>query len=587
MATVTGLTADRMIEIEGSSVIDGDIIGDHLILTKHDGSTIDAGAVTGPPGPAGPIGSDLDVLIQQAILDIGIPGQIRAGRQLTPADFTNLGLAAPAGLWNLTNNALDSSGANNLTPKGTVAYVRGIDGVDSSAAQFNGTNALYINDSGATDPLRIIVGSIGAWFRTAKTGTIQTILSKRGPAPEIGYWLRILASNVIGFGFSDDGTVTYEISGLTRVCDDRWHFAVATYDGILQSLYIDGTLEASVLHGDSGADLIHGASEPFNIGGYNTDASTAPSDPSFGRVDEAFVTPEVLSADKVFNLYCTKIAHTLGAIPSGVSLNVYPGSKGSALVSADFPAAPLRLYNFSAKSLGNEGSNPSATLTAAGAPVSVAGVDGTKENAYNFSGGQRFTATDAGLPAGIVTCSYGMWFKCSDGTSPLRYLLNWGAGTPGTTDARIYLVSGVIQFATGSGTPVAGPFVSDGQWHFVVVVQDVSPSDGVKRKFYLDGRLIASSTALASITLGGANRFVVASSIASSGNYIGQIDTVFVIDRALLMGEINALYTKSLYEHLPSPKNAGDHVQQMSTTDLLVVFDTLDIAHKVSLKVMS
>lgn len=54
MATVTGLTAERMLEIEGSSVVDGEIIGGHLILTKHDGTTIDAGPL--PPGPQGPVG---------------------------------------------------------------------------------------------------------------------------------------------------------------------------------------------------------------------------------------------------------------------------------------------------------------------------------------------------------------------------------------------------------------------------------------------------------------------------------------------------------------------------------------------------
>lgn len=56
MATITGLTADRMLEIEAASVVDGEIIGGNLILTKHDGTTIDAGPVTGPPGPPGPTG---------------------------------------------------------------------------------------------------------------------------------------------------------------------------------------------------------------------------------------------------------------------------------------------------------------------------------------------------------------------------------------------------------------------------------------------------------------------------------------------------------------------------------------------------
>jgi hypothetical protein len=56
MPTITGLTAARMLEIEGESVVDGEIIGGNLILTRHDGSTINAGPVLGPVGPQGPQG---------------------------------------------------------------------------------------------------------------------------------------------------------------------------------------------------------------------------------------------------------------------------------------------------------------------------------------------------------------------------------------------------------------------------------------------------------------------------------------------------------------------------------------------------
>jgi microcystin-dependent protein len=67
MATVTGLTAERMLEIEGASVVSGEIIADHLILTKFDGTTIDAGALPpGPTGPQGPSGVS------------SIPGEIKA-----------------------------------------------------------------------------------------------------------------------------------------------------------------------------------------------------------------------------------------------------------------------------------------------------------------------------------------------------------------------------------------------------------------------------------------------------------------------------------------------------------------------------
>jgi hypothetical protein len=53
MATITGLTAERMQEIIDSTIVDADVIGDNLILTKDDGSTIDAGSVRGPAGEDG------------------------------------------------------------------------------------------------------------------------------------------------------------------------------------------------------------------------------------------------------------------------------------------------------------------------------------------------------------------------------------------------------------------------------------------------------------------------------------------------------------------------------------------------------
>lgn len=53
MGTATGFTADRMLAIEAASVVDGDVVGDNLVLTRHDGSTIPAGNVRGPAGTNG------------------------------------------------------------------------------------------------------------------------------------------------------------------------------------------------------------------------------------------------------------------------------------------------------------------------------------------------------------------------------------------------------------------------------------------------------------------------------------------------------------------------------------------------------
>lgn len=51
MATVDGLTKARMLEIEGNSIVDGAVVDNELILTKHNGETINAGWVRGDPGP--------------------------------------------------------------------------------------------------------------------------------------------------------------------------------------------------------------------------------------------------------------------------------------------------------------------------------------------------------------------------------------------------------------------------------------------------------------------------------------------------------------------------------------------------------
>ena len=50
MASVTGYTAARMQEIEDSAIVGGAVVGDDLILTRYDTTTINAGNVRGPSG---------------------------------------------------------------------------------------------------------------------------------------------------------------------------------------------------------------------------------------------------------------------------------------------------------------------------------------------------------------------------------------------------------------------------------------------------------------------------------------------------------------------------------------------------------
>ena len=53
MATVTGLTKERMEAMEAATIIDGSVVGDNLILQTRGGTSIDAGSVRGPMGVSG------------------------------------------------------------------------------------------------------------------------------------------------------------------------------------------------------------------------------------------------------------------------------------------------------------------------------------------------------------------------------------------------------------------------------------------------------------------------------------------------------------------------------------------------------
>lgn len=50
LVSVTGLTAERMLEIEAASVVGGTIVGDNLVLVTRGGEFLEAGNVRGPAG---------------------------------------------------------------------------------------------------------------------------------------------------------------------------------------------------------------------------------------------------------------------------------------------------------------------------------------------------------------------------------------------------------------------------------------------------------------------------------------------------------------------------------------------------------
>lgn len=59
MATVQVFTAARTQEIEDQAIVGAAVVGDDLIMTRHNGDTLNAGVVKGATGDAGPVGETI------------------------------------------------------------------------------------------------------------------------------------------------------------------------------------------------------------------------------------------------------------------------------------------------------------------------------------------------------------------------------------------------------------------------------------------------------------------------------------------------------------------------------------------------
>jgi hypothetical protein len=537
----------------------------------------------GPP-PVVPVpGSPL------SIQEPGVTTQNRAGRNLVVADFTTL-LAlptTPVGLFPLNGiTNLGTGGA--LTNKGSVTFAPGILGT-THAAQFTGSTsqAFYIADTGAADPFRVKTGTVGCWVKTAKRGTAQYAITRStGVSGGFGWFLQVNAGNSASLSvFDAAGAAKGGVaSGATEVADDRWHFIVGSWDGTRIRIYIDGILESSVVQ--TGPSFIGAA--PFNVGAWAVDAATnAPNTPFFGRVDEAFVTPDVLTEDQVRLLYAAAIPHGYASLPGRAFGSVVRRQRGGAMATTDFPTQPLRLHNFTAGVLTDQGSNNVALAPVGGGTItSTTGPDGAKDSAQAFSGAHTgLGATDAGLPSGTSSRSYGAWFKAPTAGASGQGVLGWG--TVSTADARIWITgtSGVLNAASGADNIAAAIRVDDGFWHFACAVEDNAPIDGVKRRLYLDGRLIGTSTVLTSLTLAGANRFRIGSNPDGSGPLSGQVDGAFVYAGALTAEQVRGLYNLGSRALSASPFSAEELVEAIDATNLYVVLDRLDAQNQINLQV--
>lgn len=260
MATITGLTAQRMQEIEAASVIDGEIVGGNLILTKHDGTTINAGPVVGPPGPQGPVGP----------ASVGaIPGEVK----LWPGDA--LPDLATYGKWVWADGAVYPTATHPKAAAHIHARWRTFDGAsDPGAANFR------VPDLRGLVPAGLDAMPGGSRANRMTRAVAITIASRTGKETHI-ITVPEMASHAHGgatgggtTGGGMSGAADRSLNGSTTADGSHAHGTISGNNFAIEALINDaaaGTARNSVLgehaatgsagvhsHGVYGVDHLHG-----------------------------------------------------------------------------------------------------------------------------------------------------------------------------------------------------------------------------------------------------------------------------------------------------------------------------------------
>lgn len=183
MAEVTGLTATRMLAIEAESVVGGSIDGNgHLILVKHDGSTVDAGSILGTVVQAS--------TTVPGIIEIATASLVTAGTDnttaITPATLASVTGPISQALATVQPGDQDLTDISGLSPAAGDIMRRGASAWANQALAdfitdlmasgsfvptnlYGGSAYAVVNGAaqyiGATDPGSVANGSI--WFDTS------------------------------------------------------------------------------------------------------------------------------------------------------------------------------------------------------------------------------------------------------------------------------------------------------------------------------------------------------------------------------------------------------------------------------------
>lgn len=188
MTTVESYTKVKVDELIGTTIVDAEVVGDNLILTKGDGSTINVGSIEGPPGPAGAGG--VPTVVPSCRVD-----QI-ADQVITQLTFTPITFDAEI----YDTDSMHDPGVN---PTRVTAQTAGVYSVDAGVLwQFNanGGRVIQIKKNGVESVARQDQDSAATLTRAANVGTTVKL--------DVGDYLELVVYQDSGGNLSIDSGST-------------------------------------------------------------------------------------------------------------------------------------------------------------------------------------------------------------------------------------------------------------------------------------------------------------------------------------------------------------------------------------------
>jgi hypothetical protein len=147
--------------------------------------------------------------------------------------------APPAGLigwWPADGNANDIIGGDDGTLHGTVTFGQGA--VGSGSFQLNGSSYIQVPDTASLEPAQV---SVSAWVKSPLLpGSFKYILDKGNPS-NASYALYTGGSGGLFFYITTTTGVMLSPDAGTGLWNGAFHHVVGTYDGSTVRLYVDGS----------------------------------------------------------------------------------------------------------------------------------------------------------------------------------------------------------------------------------------------------------------------------------------------------------------------------------------------------------